>query len=794
MNISYRWLRELAPGLEDDPAEVARRLALLGVPVDQLRPLAAGLGDILVARVESAARHPDADRLTLCAVDAGTGELLPVVCGAPNVRPGAYYPFAPVGASLPGNVKIRKARIRGQESRGMLCSERELGLGREHAGIMELPGAYTPGHPFVAAAGLDDHRLLLDVTPNRPDLLSHIGVARELAPGGVAGVVLPAVVGREAAEAAAGLTLAPSGAPVPVTIEHADDCPRYIGVVIRGVRVQPSPGWLAARLRAVGLRPINNIVDVTNYILVELGQPLHAFDLQRIRGGEIRVRRARPGETLVTLDGERRLLPEGALVIADAERPVAIAGIMGGEDSEVAEETTDLLLECALFDSRTVRRARRALDLPTEASQRFERGVDPDGLERAVRRAAGLILELAGGRVEDPAADARGTPAERPGVALRPARVEQVLGVAFQPDRLRDLLEEIGFRASGSGPADLVFDVPGYRLDDVTGEIDLIEEVARRHGYEAFPDELRPYRPGTVPDDPLAAVEGAVRALLAGRGLLEVRSVPFVPARDGEVPLLLPLSAEEGHLRASLVPGLLRRLEHNFARGTADVRLFEIGTVFGKPSADGVPRESTRVGFVLTGGRQPPHWSGAAGAYEVWDVKGLLAEVAQELCLAEPRPAEEAMPAWLGAERFVVHGGAVARGWGGRASSGAIDAPAWAAPVWVAELELVPAQPGRTQFRALPAYPGSDRDLALVAPDAVPAAAVAEAIRSAGGGLLAEVALFDVYRGGGVPAGTRSLAYRLRFRAADRTLVDHEVDAAVARVLARLEELDVRRR
>jgi phenylalanyl-tRNA synthetase beta chain len=794
MNISYRWLRELAPGLDDEPGEVARRLALLGVPVDQLRPLGAGLGDIVVARVERTERHPDADRLTLCAVDAGTGELLPVVCGAANVRPGAYYPFAPVGASLPGDVKIRKARIRGQESRGMLCSERELGLGREHAGIMELPGAYPPGQPFVAAAGLDDHRLLLDVTPNRPDLLSHIGVARELAPGGVAGVVLPAVVGADAAAAAAAFALEPAGAPVPVTIEHADDCARYIGVVIRGVRVEPSPGWLAARLRAVGLRPINNIVDATNYILVELGQPLHAFDLSRVQGGEIRVRRARRGESMVTLDGERRSLPEGALLIADAERPVAIAGVMGGEDSEVTEGTTDLLLECALFDPVTVRRTRRALDLPTEASQRFERGVDPDGLETAVRRAAALIVELAGGRIDETAADARGTGAERRSVSLRPARVEQVLGVGLEPGRLRDLLEEIGFRAAGGGASELTFHVPGYRLRDVTREIDLIEEVARRHGYDAFPDELRPYRPGTVPDDALAAVEAGVRRFLAGRGLLEARSIPFGPAREGEVPLLLPLSAEEDHLRSAMVPGLLRRLEHNFARGTADVRLFEIGTVFRGPLEDGLPRESTRLGLVLTGARHPPHWSGASGPFDVWDLKGLLADLARELGMGEPRPVEEAVAAWLGAERFVLPGEEGAWGWGGRVSPGVIDAPAWAAPVWAAELELAPADRGRTRFRTLPAFPVSDRDLALLVPDTLPAGAVAEAIRSAGGGLLADVALFDVYRGGGVPAGTRSLAYRLRFRAADRTLVDREVDDAAARVLARLEELDVRRR
>jgi phenylalanyl-tRNA synthetase beta chain len=387
MNISYRWLQELVPELADPAERVASRLAMYGAPVEELVRLGEFLSEIVIARVAAVRPHPNADRLSLCTVDAGAGEPLQVVCGAPNVRAGAFYPFAPVGAMLPGDLVIRKAKIRGEESRGMLCSERELGLGRDHAGLMELHGRWHPGEPFLDALGLDDVRLVVEVTANRPDLLSHIGIARELAPGGR--LELPALPGaaqeasREPSFAVERLTGETGG--VTVTIEDAGGCPRYLGAVIRGVTIGSSPAWLAARLRAVGLRPINNVVDATNYILYELGQPLHAFDLRWLGGPAVRIRRARSNEELVTLDGISRSLSPDMLVIADEQRAVAVAGVMGGEDSEVRADTTDIFLECALFEPKTVRRTRTALGLSTDASYRFERGVDPEGGSRVAR-------------------------------------------------------------------------------------------------------------------------------------------------------------------------------------------------------------------------------------------------------------------------------------------------------------------------------------------------------------------------------------------------------------------------
>jgi len=798
MNVSYRWLRDLAPGFSLDPAALAEHLASLGAPVEELRHLADGLEGIQVARVLEVRRHPDADRLSLCTVDGGEGELQ-VVCGAPVVKPGAWYPFAPVGSTLPGGLNIRKAKIRGEVSNGMLCSERELGLGRDQAGIMELTGAsFTPGLPLVEALGLDDWRLDVEVTANRPDLLSHLGVAREVAPGGDAGLVLPPIPGRDGG-APAPLALLSSGASaaasgIQVTIHDPELCARYLGAVIRGVRVGPSPPWLAARLRAAGARPINNVVDATNYVLLELGHPLHAFDLARVDGGEVHVRKARQGEILRTLDGEDRALTRGMLVICDARRPIALAGIMGGEDSEVGPGTTDLLLECALFRRQSVRATRRALGMTTDASYRFERGVDPEGAERALGRAVEVILAVAGGRVEGPVADAHPTPWSRTRLTLRPGRVERILGVPFSRAELRERLEPLGFVLTGEDADALHVEVPGFRGEDVTREIDLIEEVARTHGYDRFPEELGPQRPGTVPDDPLFRLEDRLRDLLATHGFLEAVTLAFAPAHEGEVAVQNPLTAEESRLRSSLLPGLLRRVAYNFARGARDIRLFELGTVFHRGEPGGLPREEVRVVAALTGGRAPAHWSGAQEPVDLWEVKGLTERLVRAMGLEPGVVLEPGVPT---GSPFATHMGLTLRGeegevWGvaGQVAPGVVDSPPWAGAVWAVELTL-PAAPGDRpppRFRPLPLHPGVERDLAFVVPGHLAAGDLLAVIHGAGGDLLQEVGLFDLFQGEGIPPGHRSLAFRLRFRAPDRTLVDAEVAQGVEAVVAAVRE------
>ncbi|HYH83464.1 MAG TPA: phenylalanine--tRNA ligase subunit beta [Longimicrobium sp.] len=788
MDVSYRWLKALAPSIDGTPREIAERLAMLGAPVDEVVNLGGELGDVLIARVTDVRQHPNADRLRICTVDAGTGEPLQVVCGAPNVEAGRFYPFAPVGATLPGGLEIKKAELRGEASEGMLCSARELGLGRDHVGLMTLGGEYQPGARFRETLGFDDFRLVVDVTPNRGELLSHVGIARELAPEGVDDIELPAFPDAKKLRLPCGSARREGEcAGIHVEIEDVDGCPRYMGAILHAVKVGPSPEWLATRLRAVGQRPINNVVDATNYVLQEMGQPLHAFDLHRLRGGEVVIRLARAGETLTTLDGVERTLEPTDLVIADAERAVALAGVMGGQNSEVSEATTDLFLECALFDAKVVRKATRRLGLSTDASYRFERGVDPEGQPEALQRVIQLILAVAGGQVVA-AIDVDPKPFDRPVVAVRPERVGRVLGVPVEAEEIKRLLEPLGFEVKRSQPVRVT--VPGYRYD-VRTEIDVIEEIARRRGYGTFADALLPFRPSAVPESAEVAVVRRVRDLFVRWGFLEALTLPFTPETPGAARVLNPLSQEDAFLRTSLLTTLLKRVEHNFAHGVRDVRLFEVGTVF-RAAETGHATEERRIAAAFSGARAPTHWGGAIGAWDVYDLKALLEELAAEYPDGRVEVADLG-----GVQGFVVRSGGTVVARGREAPAGMVDAPAWASPVLLLEGMLPSRAADRTarKYAPLPTHPGSERDLALLVPFAVTAAELEETIRGAAGALLEGVFPFDLYEGKGLPEGTRSLAWRLRFRAPERTLTDVEVDSSIDAVLKALEERHgVRRR
>lgn len=796
MNISYNWLRALVPKLTDAPQEIAARLAMYGAPVDEVVPIGQPLREIVIARVVEAKRHPNSDHLSLCRVDVGSGELLSVVCGAPNVQADRFYPFAPVGSKLPDGKVIERRKIRGEESQGMLCSARELNLGRDHEGILELQGRFTPGESFIKALDLDDYRMVVDVTPNRPDLLSHLGVARELAPNGERSVKLPGFPGRKKQDRQFEVERAAnhgSLAGIRVRIDEPAACPRYMSAVIRGVRVAPSPEWLAARLRAVGQRPINNVVDATNYVLQELGQPLHGFDLQKLRGAAVIVRNAHAGETLVTLDGVTRSLQPSMLVIADAEHATAIAGVMGGQFSEVTSETTDVLVECAHFERRQIRSTRRALGLSTDASYRFERGVDPTTLERALGRAVELILATAGGAAEPALLDVNPVPFEPRELTVRLPRVKQVLGEPFTASQVTRLLEPIGFTRRTASRGSVGVTVPGHRWFDVTEEIDLIEEVARRHGYNAFPSELRPFRPSVVPDHPLSVLEDKLRTQLAGAGLLEARTAGFATDAEGDVVLLRPLSSAESRLRRSLLPGLLHRVEYNYTRGTRDVRLFELGTAFTARGRTEAPLETTRLAVVLSGARAPLHWTANPGDLQIWDLKGLLEDLADTLGLAVGPALTERMSGVSelleSAAAFEIASGALVAGQAGLVRTGVMDVPAWAGEVFGLEIVLSDRyQRAEKQPQPLPVLPAIEQDLALLAPESVSAAQIEQAVRSAGGALLEKVVPFDLFRGPGLPPGMRSLAYRLRFRASDRTLTDADARTLVGRILKRLKD------
>src|SRR6266550_2899134 len=551
MIVSRRWLEALL-GRPLEGKDVADRLARQVAPVDGVVPIHQDLRDVLVARVLEVKQHPNADRLSLCMVDAG-GAPLEVVCGAPNVQAGKSYPFAPVGATLPGGLTLERRKIRGVESNGMLCSAKELGLGVDHAGILELQTDAPPGTPFLEAVPIDDEQIIIDVSANRPDLLCHKGVAREVAVSLGATVKLPPI---PTSATKSPITRKDRGVVdgVEVRVEDPEGAPRYMIAVIRGVKVQPSPTWLATRLQSIGQRSINNIVDATNYILFEVNQPLHAFDLAKLRGPAVVVRQAKPGEQIVTLDGVSRRLTAEMTVICDAERPTIIAGVMGSAESEISAATTDIVLECAYFQPTRIRRTRRALGVSSESSYRFERGIDILAMPDALARATDLIRAVAGGELRGPPIDLWPEPQKPHSVFLREARVSHLLGVPVARKEIERLLSAVGFVAA---PKDdrMAVQVPGWR-PDVTREVDLIEEVARLRGYDTFPDELRPYRPGTVPDAPAMQARGRVREQLVRAGMLEARTLPLGPADDpAAVAVQNPLSAEEAHLRSRLLPG-----------------------------------------------------------------------------------------------------------------------------------------------------------------------------------------------------------------------------------------------
>jgi phenylalanyl-tRNA synthetase beta chain len=790
VKVSRRWLEAfLRRPLE--ARELAEKLALLGAPADAVVPLHRELSGIVVALVEEVRPHPNADRLQLCLVNDGTSQRHHVVCGATNVAAGEKYPFARVGTALPGGLVIEKRKIRGEASEGMLCSSQELGLGTDHDGIMTLSTDAAPGTPFLEVLTLDDDRLELDTPPVRPDLLGHKGVARELAAAYQTMFRLPEIPTDLPTYRHTDVPHpARSGSParcggVLVSIEPGSACARFTAAVIRGVTVGPSPAWLRQRLEAIGQRSINNVVDATNYVMFELGQPLHAYDLAKLAGPSVAARKARPGERLATLDGVDRELSADITVIADAAGPVGVAGVMGGRGSEVSAATTDLFLECAWFQPGPTRAARRALGISTEASLRFERGTDLWSVPDALRRCILIVLATSGGRLDGEPVDCWPEPTSPPRIFLRTARVAQVLGVELPVHVLEQCLVAIGATLVAK-PAEqrLAVEVPGWR-PDLREEIDLIEEIARIYGYGAFPDDLRPFRAGNQTDAPIHIASDEIRRGLVAEGLYETLLLPLGPA-DGAaaVPVLNPLSADHGFLRARLTPGLVRQVEVNWANQVRDVRLFEIGTVFSPGDPGGRPVETTRAAVVLTGAREPAHWTdgGRTPMCDSWDLRGLF-----------ERAVSLAIP---GATVQVEGSGWVAKNSAGREVGRAgplgADAPPWAAPLFGLEVDVDPGVRPAPRFRPLPTTPAATRDLALLVPGAVGIDAVIMTVREAAGGLLETVGILDEYRGRELPTGRRSVAVRVVLRGRERTLRDADVEAVVQRILSKLgQALDV---
>jgi phenylalanyl-tRNA synthetase beta chain len=810
MNISHEWLKAFVPHAMK-AEKVADLLTAHVATVDGIERTRAELEPFVVAQVVASEKIPDT-RLSFNKVDDGSGTLLEVVCGAPNVTVGAKYPFARSGTTMPAGFKIELKKIRGFTSNGMLCSPRELGLGDDHDGIMTLDTKAAPGTPFLDVLPLGDSRIVVDVLPNRPDLLSHIGVARELSALTGKPLKLPAELAGapKAPKAVRGNSSVKAGG-VSVKMHDWSDCGRYVGVVIRGVKVGPSPDWLRQRVESVGGRSISNVVDATNYILHGYGQPVHAFDLGKLGGSAIVVRRAKTGESITTLDGTQRKLDPSVLVIADASVPTAIAGIMGGKASEVTEATTDILLEVATFTPKVVRAGRKLLGMNTDASYRYERGIDDAAVPSVALIAAGLIAKVASGTIET-VLDAGFVPKPRKAVPLNPARVGKLLGDKVPAAETVKLLKSIGFAVAKSG-ASLKVTPPSWR-HDVSRDVDLIEDVARLRGYDKLPDEITGTRPGTVPDHPLHTMSGRIRSALVARGLLEARPSPYT-AGTGKplVRVINPLGDDEPFLRDSLLHTLGRRAEYNLSRMNGDVRLFEIGTAF-MPAQRGIVREEMRVGAIVMGARRPRHFSEPAPpAIDAWDAKGIAESIVSA--------------AWPGAEYrldaegvaspvlwcVIVNGAEV-----GTVESVALDAPVWASAAFGVEITLgemsaAPVAPrgkhnyrlrdqgsgawvsgsgsgvaSPVRFRPMPSTPAAVFDLALIVPDAVQSAKVAETLRRTAGETLESVVVFDEYRGEGVPAGSRSLAWQLTFRHPERTLSAKEIEGRRAQLIKTLQQ------
>jgi phenylalanyl-tRNA synthetase beta chain len=694
-------------------------------------------------------------------------------------------------------MEIRKSKIRGEISEGMMCSETELKLSEESAGILILPADAPVGKPLADYLGRNDTILEIDLTPNRPDCLSHVGVAREVATLTGSSLRIPDTGVTEAGKPAASITS--------VKIEDPDRCPRYAARVIQGVRIGPSPPWLRSRLEKVGVRPINNVVDVTNYVLFEVGQPLHAFDLAKLREQRIVVRRARPGEELVTLDGEARKLDPDDLAICDAEQPVALAGVMGGEGTEVSDRTTDILLESAYFSPPGIRRTSKRHSLKTESSHRFERGCDPEMVVRAADRAAGLLAELAGGQVASGVLDIYPAPVRAPEIRLSPARANRLLGLDLTQGAMAEFLKRLGMEVDAS-KGEIRVRAPSWR-PDLLLEVDLVEEIARLHGYDRIPTTLpaAPIEPSQQPPD--RRVEKVSREVYTAFGFHEAITYRFVAAEWSDrlrlgaedarrrlVRLQNPLREDQAVMRTSLLPGLLAAAGYNLRRDHANVRLFEVGKVFFDRAADDLPEEREAVAALVLGEGRPGYWGKGVDA-DFYHAKGVVQALLDRLLIRDARFVSEGASPCL-------HPGVSARviwektllGELGRIHPEVASALELPENLYLMDFdvgELRRSAEGQVvTFRPLPRFPAVRRDIAVVVDEGVEAGALVDGIRSIPDeefqAALQEVRVFDVYRGKGVPAGKKSVALRLFYRAEERTLTDGEVGTFQDRVTSRL--------
>jgi phenylalanyl-tRNA synthetase beta chain len=792
VKLPISWLK-LYVDYDGTPEQVAEALTTRGFYVEGIEQLGHRYPGIVVGEILETEKHPKADRLKLCRVNAGATELR-IVCGAPNAAAGMFVPLATVGTVMPDGLEIKAARIRGEESHGMLCSARELKLSEDHSGLLELRDHLgrrdlVPGTPIDTFFPAPDFVLEVETPFNRPDGMGVVGLARE---------VKAALGGRWTpwAEKLLANSPADTGQAFDLAIEDAEDCPAYFAQVVEGVKVGPSPDWLVARLASVGQRSVNNLVDLTNLVLFGVGQPLHAFDASRLEGNAIRVRRARAGETITTLDGKARTLNPEVLVIADANRPVAIAGVMGGADSEVTDATTTILLECAVFKGSRVRRGAKSLELSTEASKRYERGVDPGIGAAAAAQFLALLRELCPGAKPGPARLVRTAPTPR-SLTLRPERCERLVGLPFTAERCAELLESLEFGVVRGET--LTVQVPTWR-SDVTLEDDLVEEVARSNGYDRIPEAPVDSHGSFATRSPRERVVRRAREAMLALGFHEAWCSSLVSTAEAEagarllgddpaalVRLMNPMSRESEVLRPNLIPGLLRAVALNQRQGAESVRLFEVGSGF-VSTGGALPRETLMAVAVLSGPRfrhtHDPKPTKPEGAYDpraavdFLDAKGLWEAWLEQLRVDSPQWRAYPAEGWKSGASAEVAVGTSSIAWAGALSQDLLRSWGIETPVHAFVALLDPLAEGASavvRARVPGRFPPVRRDLAFFVPRAVTHAEVERTLTGSAGELLASIELFDLYEGTGTPDGMKSLAYALSFQHAERTLTETEV-------------------
>ncbi len=802
MRVSYRWLKDYTT-LTEPAATLAEKLTFAGLELDEIISRCENLDQVVVAKVLTCEPVEGSDHLHLLSVDAGEEQPLSIICGAPNIRAGQIVPCAKVGAVLPGDFVISARKTFGHLSQGMICSQKELGYSEEHSGIWELdpyfPEGKAPiGQLLTEALDLTDQVMDIELTPNRSDCLGMINMAREAAAVSGGKVAFP------------DLTYAEEGGQaqdeISITVQDESLCPRYVGRLVKDVKIGPSPLWMQNYLLAAGMRPINNVVDISNFVMLEMNQPLHTFDYQQLKGKQIIVRASQPGEQMQTLDGKDHTFTGEEILICDAERPICIAGVMGGMDTEVTEATTDILIEAACFEPVHIRRTARRMGIPSEASMRFEKGVDVASCDLACRRAAQLLVKYCGGVAAKGAVDVRakayqdGFPGRQ--VMLKYDRVNEILGTAYTPEEIQGVMDALGFPCQEMRDH-LLVSVPSYR-QDISLDVDLIEEVARIKGYDRIP--------ATIPVNATIGGRTEQQALLlklrdicVALGLNETINYSFISPKDAEklhlakdhpwqnsLPISNPLSEEQSVMRQTLLPGLLRAAARNQSRRNLDLRFFEVGNIF-IPAEENMttvqPTEMLTLGMLMLG-KPEDTWNTKGKEYDFYDMKGVVEAMAAALGLPQlsfSRTEEDYLHPGRTAEIQLngIRLGVIGEIHPHVAASYEISGRAIVAELAVTPLIMAALGRGNTNHD-LPKYPSSTRDIAVIGSTDIAASVIEQTIREAGGEYLRNIQLFDLYDKAPIPAGKRSLAYSLTFRDEEGTLTDEKVDAAFAAIVEAL--------